>query len=61
MIRLLVSWLLLTAALPAFLGCASKPAPVPTPESTPAKAPASEEAEAIYSYLAYRELLQEQK
>jgi tetratricopeptide (TPR) repeat protein len=61
MIRSLVFWLLLTAALPAFLGCASKPAPVPTPESTPAKAPASEEAEAIYSYLAYRELLQEQK
>jgi hypothetical protein len=60
MIRTLVSLLLLSAALAASLGCAQRsvPAPVLAP---PASAPASAEAEAIYSYLAYRELMQEAK
>lgn len=60
MIRTLVSLLLLSATLAASLGCAQRsvPAPVLAP---PASAPASAEAEAIYSYLAYRELMQEDK
>jgi len=53
--------LILPAVLAAFLGCAAQQAPQPTVTTSPPKAPASAEAEAIYSYLAYRELIQEQK
>jgi tetratricopeptide (TPR) repeat protein len=60
MIRTLVFRLLLPAALAASLGCAHQPAPAPA-LAPPTSAPASAEAEAIYSYLAYRELLQEDK
>ena len=60
MIRKLVQRLLLPAALAASLGCAHQAAPTPLPVP-PAPVPASAEAEAIYSYLAYRELLQEDK
>ncbi|MDP3430164.1 MAG: tetratricopeptide repeat protein, partial [Desulfomicrobium sp.] len=41
-------------------GCAQQIAPSPA-TTAPVKAPASAEAQAIYSYLAYRELLQENK
>lgn len=60
MIRTLVHRLLLSAALAASLGCAHRTESMP-PMTPPAPAPASSEAEAIYSYLAYRELLQEDK
>ncbi len=53
--------LILPAVLATFLGCAAQQAPQPTLATSPPKAPASAEAEAIYSYLAYRELVQEQK
>lgn len=53
--------LLLAAIIAAFSGCASKPAPQPDPASAPQRPPISSEAEAIYSYLASRELIQEQK
>ena len=60
MIRKLVLWILLPAAIAASLGCAHQTASAP-PLSTPTPVPASPEADAIYSYLAYRELLQENK
>lgn len=60
MIRTLVALLLLPAALAASPGCARHAAQPPVP-ALPRSAPASVEAEAIYSYLAYRELLQENK
>lgn len=60
MIGTLVTWFILPAMLAATLGCAQRIAPVPV-TTTPAQAPPSAEAEAIYSYLAYRELLQEDK
>ncbi len=60
MTRTLVSLLLLSTALAASLGCGRHAAQPPVP-APPASAPASVEAEAIYSYLAYRELLQENK
>ncbi len=60
MTRTFVTRFFLTAALTAFLGCAQQTPPSPA-TMAPVKAPASTEAEAIYSYLAYRELLQENK
>jgi tetratricopeptide (TPR) repeat protein len=60
MTRTLVYRFLLTAALAASLGCAQRAAQTPV-LAKPASAPASAEAEAIYSYLAFRELLQENK
>jgi len=60
MIRTIVHRFLLSAALAASLGCAHRTEPLP-PMTPPAPVPASSEAEAIYSYLAYRELLQEDK
>lgn len=60
MIRTLVHRFLLSAALAASLGCAHQTGSMP-PMIPPAPVPASSEAEAIYSYLAYRELLQEDK
>ncbi len=60
MIRTLVHRFLLSAALAASLGCAHQTGPMP-PMKPPAPVPASSEAEAIYSYLAYRELLHEDK
>lgn len=58
MIRTFVTRFILPAALAASLGCAQQIAPTPV-TTTPVKVSASAEAEAIYSYLAYRELLQE--
>lgn len=55
---------LLAALLTAVLGCAARPEPqaaLPAPKAAPTGAPPSAEAEAIYAYLAARELLQEQK
>jgi tetratricopeptide (TPR) repeat protein len=55
---------LLAALLTAVLGCAARPEPQaapPAPKAAPTGAPPSAEAEAIYAYLAARELLQEQK
>ena len=60
MTRTLVYRFLLPAALAAFLGCAQHAARTQVP-AEPASAPASAEAEAIYSYLAYRELMLEDK
>lgn len=60
MIRTFVTRFILSTALAAFLGCAQQIAPSPA-TTAPVKAPASAEAQAIYSYLAYRELLQENK
>jgi len=60
MIRTFVTRFILLAALAAFLGCAQQIAPAPV-TTAPIKASASAEAQAIYSYLAYRELLQENK
>lgn len=60
MIGTLVTWFILPAMLAATLGCAQQHAPVPV-TTTPVQAPPSAEAQAIYSYLAYRELLQENK
>ena len=56
--------LLLPLLLTAMLGCAARTAPNDSrtePQARPATQPPSAEAEAIYSYLAARELLQEQK
>lgn len=61
MINARVFSLLLAATIAASSGCASKTAPQPEPASTPQRPPISSEAEAIYSYLASRELIQEQK
>ena len=66
MIGTFVTRFILPAMLAAALGCAQQRAPfpattAPAQATAPAKAPASAEAEAIYSYLAYRELLQENK
>jgi len=61
MINARVFSLLLAAIIAASSGCASKPAPQPEPASSPQRPPISSEAEAIYSYLASRELIQEQK
>lgn len=61
MINARVFSLLLAATIAASSGCASKPAPQPEPASSPQRPPISSEAEAIYSYLASRELIQEQK
>ena len=61
MINARVFSLLLAATIAASSGCASKPAPQPDPASAPQRPPISSEAEAIYSYLASRELIQEQK
>lgn len=58
MIRTFVTRFILPAALAAFLGCAQQIPPSPA-TTAPVKAPASAEAQAIYSYLAYRELLHE--
>jgi tetratricopeptide (TPR) repeat protein len=64
MITTLVIRFLLAALLSSMLGCAARPEPQatrPEPKAAPAGSPPSAEAEAIYSYLAARELLQEQK
>lgn len=62
MIRTLATRFILPLALAASLGCAQQGAPIPVaPGPAPATAPASPEAQAIYAYLAYRELLQENK
>jgi tetratricopeptide (TPR) repeat protein len=61
MINSRVFSLLLAATIAASSGCASKTAPQPDPASAPQRPAISSEAEAIYSYLASRELIQEQK
>jgi tetratricopeptide (TPR) repeat protein len=61
MINLRVFSLFLAAAIAASPGCAPKTAPRPDPASAPQRPPISSEAEAIYSYLASRELIHEQK
>lgn len=53
MIRTFVTRVILSAALAASFGCAQQIAPAPA-TTPPIKASASAEAEAIYSYLAYR-------
>jgi tetratricopeptide (TPR) repeat protein len=61
MINSFVRRFMILAVLTALAGCAAQPAPQPSTAPTPAKTEASAEAEAIYSYLSYRELVQEQK
>lgn len=60
----LAPWMCLAAAITVASGCASRPAPLPVPQPqalTRTDVPPSSDAEAIYAYLASRELMQSQK
>jgi tetratricopeptide (TPR) repeat protein len=61
MIKTPVIRFVLPFVLAALAGCAALPAPTSPQTAPPARPAPSAEAEAIYSYLAARELLQEQK
>jgi len=52
---------LILVVLTALTGCAAQPAPQPSPTPAAVKTEASADAEAIYAFLSYRELIQEQK
>jgi len=64
MIKKRLFWLLIPAVITALAGCAAQPVPGPAaaaPSVPLQKAAPSAEAEAIYAYLAARQLLQDQK